>query len=286
MQSSGAGTSKQIPLQESALALPAIPITFPFSIFDISYLLHQFIILISKMTSNISMASDDSDVFYVEQISNEPSPRRNNTPNILNSTEFSEHHTSPMPSVSSIASPQTQIFTIHDDSNEPTMSYGIRRQLPTVPPSLNDLNLPPNPFNILATMAVVDYTEDDNNDGYIPQSPDPSDPSPLSTPPMNVSTFNSLEATHTTTDDNTFYSDDEPRGIYFLPSTPTPPPPPRKPKRKLSLGMSFPKEGGCRSTYAKPAVRRSPQQRTPQVHLAEVRDSNDTSNLYKKLLNL
>ena len=38
--------------------------------------------------------------------------------------------------------------------------------------------------------------------------------------------------------------------------------------------------GRCRSTSAKPAVRRSPQQRTPQVHLAEVRDRSDTSNLY------
>ena len=208
--------------------------------------------------SIISIASDDSDLFYVERSSTEPSPQRHNTPNILNSTEVSEHHAARMPSVSSIVSPQPHIFTIDDNSNEPTMPYGFGRQLPIVPPSLNDLNLPPNPFNILATMAVVDYTEDDNNDGYSPQSPDPSDPSPISTPPMNVSTFNSWETTHTTTDDNTFYSDDEPRRIYFLPSTPTPPPP-RKLKRKLSLGMSFPKEGECRSTSAKPAVRRSPQ---------------------------
>ena len=204
--------------------------------------------------SVISMVSDDSDVFYVEQSSTEPSPQRHNTPNILNSTEVSEQHTARMPSVSSIVSPQPQIITINDDSNEPTMPYGFGRQLPIVPPSLNDLKLPPNPFNILATMAVVDYTEDDNNDGYSPQSPDPSDPSPISTPPMNVSTFNSWQTTHTTTDDNTFYPDDEPRRIYFLPSTPTPLPP-RKLKRKLSLGMSFPKEGECRSTSAKSAVR-------------------------------
>ena len=131
--------------------------------------------------SNISMASDDSDVFYVEQSSTEPSPQRHNTPDIFNSTEVSEHHVARIPSVSSIASPQPQIITIHDDSNEPTMPYGFRRQLPIVPPSLNDLNLPPNPFNILATMAVKDHTEDDNNDGYSPQSPDPSDPSPIST---------------------------------------------------------------------------------------------------------
>ena len=145
-----------------------------------------------------SIISLDSDVFYVEQISNEPSPRRKNTPNILYSSELSEHHTAPMPSLLSIASPQPQIFTINDDSNEPTMPYGFGRQLPNVPQSLNDLNLPPNPFNILATMAVVDFTDDDNNDGYNPQSPDPSDPSPISTPPMNVSLFNSWETTHTT----------------------------------------------------------------------------------------
>ena len=195
--------------------------------------------------SNISLASDDSDVFYMEQSSTEPSPRRHNTPDIFNSTELSEHHTARMPSVSSIASPQPQIITIKDDSNEPTMPYGFGRQLPIVPPSLNDLNLPPNPFNILATMTVVDPTEDDNNDGYSPQSPDPSDPSPISTPPMNVSTFNSWETTHTTTDDNTFHSSDEPRRILFLPLSPSPPPsPPRRQKRKLSLGMSFPQEGG------------------------------------------
>ena len=100
------------------------------------------------MTSNISMASSDSDIFYVEQNSNEPSPQRNNSPNILNSTELSEQRTTRMPSVSSIASAEPRIFTIDDDSTEPTMPYGFGRQLPIVPPSLNDLNLPSNPFNI------------------------------------------------------------------------------------------------------------------------------------------
>ena len=130
-QSSGAGTSNKIPLQESGLALSEILTTLPTSSFNISYLLHQFI-SISEMTSNFSMASDDSDVFYVEPSSTEPSPQRHNTPNILNSTEISEHHLAPMPSVSSIASPQPQIFTINDDSNEPTMPYGFGRQLPIV----------------------------------------------------------------------------------------------------------------------------------------------------------
>ena len=162
MRSSGAGTSNEIPLQESAFTLPAILITLPFLFFDISYLLHQFITLISKMTSKISMASDDSDVFYVEQSSSELSPQRHNTPNFLNSTEISEKHTARMPSISSIASSEPRIFTIDDNSIEPTMPYGVGRQLPIVPTSLNDLNLPPNPFNILNTMAIVKQTKDDN----------------------------------------------------------------------------------------------------------------------------
>ena len=197
------------------------------------------------MSSIISLDSTDSAVFYVEQISNEASPRGNNTPNILNSTELSEHHTAPMPSVSSIASPQPQIFTIHDDSNEPTMPYGFGRQLPIVPPSRNDLNLPPNPFNILATMAIVKNTQEANGNNYSPESPDPSVPSSISMPPMNISAFNRWETSYTTTDDDTFHSSDEPRRIHFLPPSPSPPPSSeRRQKRRLSLGMSFPKEGG------------------------------------------
>ena len=97
-----------------------------------------------------------------------------------------------MISISTIASPERQIVTIDDDSNEPTMPYGFGRQLPIVPPSLNDLNLPPNLFNILATMAIAPNTGDANDDNYSPQSPEPSEPSPISTPPMNVSAFNSI----------------------------------------------------------------------------------------------
>ena len=196
------------------------------------------------MASNLSMNWSDFDAFFVEKISNEPSPQRNNSPIILNSTEISPTHTAGMPSVSSIAPPEPQILTINDNSNEPTIAYGFAQQLPIVPPSLNDLNLPPNSFNFLATMAVVNLIEDANNDNYNPQPPEPSEPLPILTPPMSVSIIDSWETSHTTTDDNTFYSDDEPRTLYFLPSTPTPPPPPRKMEKKLSLGMSFPKGGG------------------------------------------
>ena len=246
MLSNGAGTSKGTPLKNPEVSIPAILITLSFSFFksgcSIKILFNSFIKL--NISSNVSIESVDSDVFFVEQISNEPSPQCNISPNILNSNEISHTQTAGRPSVSSIASPEPQTMTIHDDSKQPTMPYGFGRQLPIVPPSLNDLNLPPNQFNILATMAVVIYTHDGNNDNYSPQLLEPSKPSPITTPPMNVSTFDSWEKSHTTTDDNTFYSDDDSRRIYFLPLTPTPPPPPRKLKKKMSLGRSFPKVGG------------------------------------------
>ena len=166
-------------------------------------------------------------MYFVEQICNEPSPQRNNSPNILNSTEKSHTHMARMPSVFSIASPEPQILTIHDDSNEPTitMPYRFGRQLPIVPPSLNELNLPPNPLNILATLAVVNHTHDGINNNYSPQSPEPPEPSPITTPPLNVSTFDSWESSHTTTDVNTIYSDGEPQRTNFFPSSPNRPPP-------------------------------------------------------------
>ena len=197
------------------------------------------------MSSNISLDSTDSDVFYVEQISNEHSPPRNNSPDIFNSTEISEHHAARMPSISTIASPQPYIFTINDDSNEPTIPYGFGRKLPIVSPSLDDFNLPPNPFNILATTPIANKNDEANDDNYSPQPPEPSEPSSISTPPMNVSAFNSWETSYTTTDSDTFYSSDEPRRITFLPPSPaSPPSQPRKLNRRLSLVMSPPKERG------------------------------------------
>ena len=78
---------------------------------------------------------------------------------------MSGNDTREMISISSFASPEPQIVTVDSDSNEPKLPYGFGRQLPIIPPSLNDLtlpdlNLPPNPFNILATMAVINHTED------------------------------------------------------------------------------------------------------------------------------
>ena len=203
-------------------------------------------------------SSTDSVVFYVQHSSPESSPIRNNTPAFLNSTQLSEAMEPKAITISSVASPEPQIVTIDSNSNEPRIPYAYGTQRPIVPPSLNDLNLPPDPFNVLATMAVIQQDQEDS-----PQSPETSDPYPISTPAMNLSTTEGWETPHTTTDDNTFYSsENEPRRVYWdsltdetfesneprrvsparNPSS-TPPPPPRQ-KRRLSMKMSSPKNGG------------------------------------------
>ena len=203
-------------------------------------------------------SSTDSDVFYVEQSSPERSPIRHNTPIILNSTQLSETMDPETITIPSVASPEPQLMTLDSDSNEPTFPYAFGAQHPIVPPSLNDLNLPPNPFNVLATMAVIQQDQEQS-----PQSPEPSDLSPISTPPMSVSTIDDGGTTHTNTDDNTFYSSDndprrvywdlsadetfesnEPSRVYPAGGPPSTPPPPPQRKRRLSIGMSFPKKGG------------------------------------------
>ena len=210
------------------------------------------------MKISLDSSSTYSDVFYVEQSSLEVSPIRNNTPAILNSTEFSAAMEREVITISSVSSPEPRIVTLDSDSNDPSIPYGFGSQQPIVPPSLNDLNLPPNPFNVLATMAVIR-----TYDAYSPQSPEPSIPSPISTPPMNVSTIEGWgDTTHTTTDDATFYTDDEPRRVYWdissshtfdsnetrnvsvASSRSSTPPPPRIQKRKLSKKMSFRKNEG------------------------------------------
>ena len=118
-----------------------------------------------------------------------------------------------MISISSIASPEPQIVTIDYDSIEPTMPYGFGQQLPIIPSSLNHLNLPPNPISVLATMVVVNPTKNAYDESYSPQSPEHSERSPTSTLSMDVSKFDGWETPHTTTDDKTFHSDEEPRRI-------------------------------------------------------------------------
>ena len=104
-----------------------------------------------------------SDVFYVEHSSAESSPIRNNTPSILNSTQLSGAMQREAITISSVASPEPQIVTIDSASNEPTFPYGFGQQNPTKPPNLNDLNLLPNPFDVLATMTVIRQVEEESH---------------------------------------------------------------------------------------------------------------------------
>ena len=228
------------------------------------------------MNISLDSSSTESDVFYVEQSSLEGSPIRNNTPAILNSTELSGAMEGEVVTISSVASPEPRIVTLDSVSNDPTITYGFGSQQPIVPPSLNDLNLPPNPFNVLATMAVVRV-----DDANSPHSPEPSIPSPISTPPMNVSTTEGWDTTDTTTDDATFYTDDEPRRVYWdisssdtfdsneprnvsVASSPSStPPPPRRRKRKLSIRMSFPKKRGVSQHTCEACGQPLPPKKTP-----------------------
>ena len=127
---------------------------------------------------SLDLSFTDSDVFYVERSAEKGSLIRNNTPAVLNSTEPSGAMERETITISSLASLEPRLVTINSDSNEPTIPYGFGSQHPIVAPSLNDLNWPPNPFNVLATMAVIRTNEE-----YSPQSPEPSIPSPISTPP-------------------------------------------------------------------------------------------------------
>ena len=160
-------------------------------------------------TPSLDSSSTEPDVFHVELSLEEGCLIRSNTLAILNSTELSGAKAKETITISSVASPEPRIVTLDSDFNEPTIPYGFDSQHPIVPPSLNDLNLPPNPFNVLASMAVVRAHR-----ACSPQSPEPSIPSPISTPPMNVSNIEGWDTTHTTTDDATLYTDDEPRRVY------------------------------------------------------------------------
>ena len=121
------------------------------------------------MNLSLDSSSTESDVFYLDRSSEGGSPIKNNTPAILNSTELSGAMAKETIKISSVASPEPRIVTIDSDSNDSTITYGFGSQHPIVPPSLNELNLPSNPFNVLATMAVI-QAEDD----YSPQLLEPS----------------------------------------------------------------------------------------------------------------
>ena len=67
------------------------------------------------MAFNSSLNSNHSDVFYVEQPSDNQSVPRPNTPIVFKSTEISGDDTREIISISSIALPEPHIVTIDDD---------------------------------------------------------------------------------------------------------------------------------------------------------------------------
>ena len=83
-------------------------------------------------------------------------------------------------------------------------------------------------------MVVVDPAEDGYDENYSPQSPEPSEPSPILIP-KNLGTIEGWETPHTTTDDKIFYSIDEPMRICFLPSSPLPTAATPKVEKKIDL---------------------------------------------------
>ena len=222
---------------------------------------------------SLHSSSTESDAFHVERSSEEGSPAPENTPAVLNSTQLSGAMARETTAISSVASLEPQIVTNDSDSNEPTIPNEFGSQNPIVPSNLNDINLPPNPFKVLATVAVIRAAEE-----YSPQSPEPSIPSPISTPPMNVSTIEGWETTDKTTDDAIFLSEDEATRVYwnisssktfdsneqkYVSIASTPPsttPPPRRQKASSAWGF-FPKKER-RNKLARHAV--SPYQ--PQIH--------------------
>ena len=117
-----------------------------------------------------------------------------------------------MPTLTSFTSPEPDIFTLEDDTTDPRIRYGFGVQQVIVPPSLslNDLNLLVNPFNKVA-MAVVQPIMTQNENDYSPQSPKPSKLSPSTEPKYS----DGWGTPHTTTDDNTFDSEDEPRRVHW-----------------------------------------------------------------------
>ena len=78
----------------------------------------KFFSLFTTINRNPSRNSANSDVFYVEQLSPDTIPIRNNTPVILNSTQLSEAMDPETITISSVTSPEPQLVTLDSDSNE------------------------------------------------------------------------------------------------------------------------------------------------------------------------
>ena len=102
--------------------------------------------------------------------------------------ELSEAPAREIITISPLASQEPQTVTITSNSNDPTNHYGYRRRNPIFLFSLNNLNLPPNTSNNLATIAVVPLREEQHKDGECFQLPVISEISSTSMPSTTIST--------------------------------------------------------------------------------------------------
>ena len=145
-----AGTSKRL-LPDDACRLTFVYIITSWSHFvdNSSSVISSNSLIPNHFLPQLSLdsSSTESDVFFVERSSEEGSPARINTPAVLNSTQLSGAMARETITITSVASLEPHIVTIESVSIEPTISYGFGNKHPFVPPSLIDLNLPPNPFN-------------------------------------------------------------------------------------------------------------------------------------------
>ena len=150
----------------------------------------------------------------------------------MSSIQLSGDHIIQAFTKSSVASSELIFFTLGYESNEPTFPDGFGRQTPLVTPSLNYLNLPPNWFNIVATMVVVRPTRPQSEEKHSPLTPVPSVFSSISTPPRNISGVGRRDNSSS----GTVSSDDEPQRFHLL-STFSPLPPPRRQTKARQRGV-------------------------------------------------
>ena len=183
--------------------------------------------------------STDSDVFYVERSLGEQTSPEHKIPTVHTSMELSRVHVRDLITISPVTSLESNRVTIEPDTNEPTIPYGYGRQHHIIPPSLNNSNLPRNPFNVLATMVIVQPATSQYDERDSPLSLVPSELSSISTPPMKLKTVKGWD---TCSYVGTF-SVDDPRRNYSVSSPFSTTPPPRRQKQNLGIGIIFLKKG-------------------------------------------
>ena len=127
-------------------------------------------------------------------------------------------------------------MTIESDYKKPSCGFG--RQQPIITTSFNDKNIPVNPFNEMMPISPAPLTEQHKQ---LPKIDDIATQQQV----FNIShmstlskAFSSVNASETSSDVGTFYSE-APKRISPASNPSTTPSPPKSHKRKLSMGKSF-----------------------------------------------